>query len=95
MMFPMRFSSSSFYTFSGSEKKEALQNISFVHVFFQKKDEDLCHFQSGTFRIFFQRFPTNLEDSGFTASTQMEESHRESTEDLLCQSLVALNRWLP
>ena len=57
MMFPMRFSSSSFYTFSGSEKKEALQNISFVHVFFQKKDEDLCHFQSGTFRIFFRDFP--------------------------------------
>lgn len=25
--------------------------------------------------------PQHLEDSGFTASTQMEECHRESTED--------------
>lgn len=101
--FPWGFSSS-FYNFIhlvGLKRWSSSKHFICSCCFSKKKMKIYVNFQSGTFRFFFLRFPTHLEDSGFTASTQMEESHRESTEDLLCPKfggfppLVALNLHLP
>ena len=55
--FPWGFSSSSFYTLSGPEKMKLFKTFHLFMFFFHKKGEDLCHFQSGTFRFFFRDFP--------------------------------------
>ena len=93
--FPWGFSSSSFYTLSGPEKMKLFKTFHLFMFFFHKKGEDLCHFQSGTFRIFFRDFPHTWRIQALPPRRRWKNLTVKAPRTCCAQSLVALNRWLP